>query len=291
MKMIGCSKFDPMSRFRVGKSAGPSARGFTLIELLVVIAIIAILAAMLLPALAKAKTQALKAQDRSNLKQLGIVSYNYAMDNRDNFPNMNPAYDGDPHDVSGNWCWDVPDYVANVLSANGANAYLCYCPGNPTITKDIFWAYGGSGSNNYTTANSYRVLGYVFAWTNTGSLYYTNVTESLHPGGYNVLMEGGSQHANPPLSQRVIIADATTSNDPYSRDNKAKNVFVHCHDGVSPPYITDSDWVSRGVAEGGNLLFADSHVDWRSFTDPNFQVRSENGSSIGAAGGIMYFWW
>ena len=144
-----------MNRSRVGKSAGPSARGFTLIELLVVIAIIAILAAMLLPALAKAKTQALKAQDRSNLKQLGIVSYNYAMDNRDNFPNMNPAYDGDPHDVSGNWCWDVPDYVANVLSANGANAYLCYCPGNPTITKDIFWAYGGSGSNNYTTANSY----------------------------------------------------------------------------------------------------------------------------------------
>jgi prepilin-type N-terminal cleavage/methylation domain-containing protein len=268
-----------------------SQKGFTLIELLVVIAIIAILAAMLLPALSSAKTQALKTQCRSNLRQLGIASYNYAQDNKDNFPNMDPAYDGDPRDASGNWCWDVPDYVANMLTANGANKNLCYCPNNPTITAELFWGYGGSGSNNTSTANGYRVLGYVFAWTNTGSLYYTNVTESLHPAGYNLLTAGGSQNVNLPLSQRVIIADPTTCNPPCNMNNKLVNTYVHCHDGVSPPYITDSDWPSGRLAEGGHLLFADSHVGWRSLTDPNFVVRSTDGGGPGPAGGIMYFWW
>jgi prepilin-type N-terminal cleavage/methylation domain-containing protein len=69
----------------VSRASSP-ARGFTLIELLVVIAIIAVLVAMLLPALSKARQAAMKVECLSNLRQVHMAFALYALSNRDQVP-------------------------------------------------------------------------------------------------------------------------------------------------------------------------------------------------------------
>ena len=149
------SDFRPQAlAHKSGPSRPAGSRGFSLIELLVVITIIAILAALLLPALAQAKVKAQRVECMDNIHQIELAINMYAGDNKDKLPASTTV---------GSWAWDLPWDIGDQMIANGMQKKTFYCTGTkPRFTDaDNFdgvliadATISASASDTYANRNS-----------------------------------------------------------------------------------------------------------------------------------------
>ena len=233
-------------------------KGFTLIELLVVIAIIAILAALLLPALAKAKERAYRASCKSNLHQQGIALQIYTGDNNNHLPDLRYApFQPDPAlaaagKVAGLWPWDISTNFTDAMIDSGCSRDALYCPAHADFNVTNTWDFGIAGP--VAADGGFRILGYVYLLPGEGSKVMSTPSEETF-WKTNVL----GTVSQPPSDSEVVV-------DVVMQDTMTKSyIQVTSVGGLAVNVIQGTSHLEGNKPAGGNELFEDGHAEWRPF--------------------------
>lgn len=207
---------------------------FTLIELLVVVAIIAILAAMLLPALRGARDSAKRARCMSNLKQIGQATILYTDDNANLFPTYGQV---------------------NVL----LRSYLGYSS-NFTLTahkESVYYCPAASGKPPASVVSGpERELGGAFP-----------VSLPVYTYGYNYNLHGGSIYG---LTINKISLVSSASLVPWAADTIVDDRYDNTYWTRIPAYRHGGSGNAYGADKSGgngfNVAFVDGHVEWLTWS-------------------------
>jgi prepilin-type N-terminal cleavage/methylation domain-containing protein/prepilin-type processing-associated H-X9-DG protein len=124
----------PFARYDSAMPIPKPRTAFTLIELLVVIAIIGILLAMLLPAVQKTRSTAIRLRCQSNLRNVGAALHGYQADMNVFPPGVSPAAAGEPH-----WYWSWMAYLMPYLDQTNLSIAANNFARTPTATNSMPW--------------------------------------------------------------------------------------------------------------------------------------------------------